>query len=150
MAKIADLVALGRGDDTARRNARSVGAAWPGWDHGAMWDDASGRPVRVWEPSAWRRERRRRLMWERELAEGGRPVPVDVSGWWPRRAWLRVRYGRPLVLAARVVVVAGVPLVAQVSAPGDPAVPALAVGAFTWLVLTGRLDLAPGHQGQSR
>jgi hypothetical protein len=28
-------------------------------------------------------------------------------------------------------------------APGDPAVPALGVGAVTWLLLTGRLDLAP-------
>jgi hypothetical protein len=28
-------------------------------------------------------------------------------------------------------------------APGDPALPALGAGAVTWLLLTGRLDLAP-------
>jgi hypothetical protein len=43
----------------------------------------------------------------------------------------------------RVVVAVAVPLVAQVVARGDPAVPALAVGAFTWLVVTARFDLAP-------
>jgi hypothetical protein len=45
-------------------------------------------------------------------------------------------------LAARVILAAVVPLVAQLTAPGDPAVPALAVGALTWLVLTARFDLA--------
>jgi hypothetical protein len=58
----------------------------------------------------------------------------------------QVRYGRPVVLGARVVAAAGLVAVAQVVAPGDPAVPALGVGAVTWLVLTGRLDLAPGRR----
>ena len=54
-----------------------------------------------------------------------------------------MRHGRPGWLMARMVLAAVVPLVAQLAAPGDPAVPALAVGALTWLVLTARFDLAP-------
>jgi hypothetical protein len=54
-----------------------------------------------------------------------------------------VRYGRPLWLAARVVLAAGAVTVVALTAPGDPAVPALGVGAATWLTLTARLDLAP-------
>ena len=54
-----------------------------------------------------------------------------------------MRYGRPWALAARVVLAAVVVLVAQVAAPGDPAVWALGTGAVTWLVRTGRFDLAP-------
>jgi hypothetical protein len=49
-------------------------------------------------------------------------------------------------LAARVVLAGGVVAVAQLVMPGDPAVPAPGVGAVTWLVLTGRLDLAPGRR----
>lgn len=49
--------------------------------------------------------------------------------------WGRADEGAAVVAAVGVVAVA---------APGDPAVPALGVGAVTWLVLTGRLDLAPG------
>jgi hypothetical protein len=59
------------------------------------------------------------------------------------RAWLRVRHGRPGWLAARFVVAAGVVLVAQAAAPGDPAVWALGAGAVTWLARTARYDLAP-------
>jgi hypothetical protein len=139
--KIADLlvVMLGRRDGRGRHTPRSVGSAWPGWD-APWWDEATGGPRRVREFSSWRRERARRRADERERAD---PARVPVAGRWPRRAWARVRHGRPGWLAARITVAVAAPLVAQVVAPGDPAVPALAVGAFTWLVVTGRFDLAP-------
>jgi hypothetical protein len=139
--KIADLlvVMLGRRDTGGRRTPRSVGSAWPGWDS-PWWDQAAGRPRPVRQQSSWRRERGRRRDNEREHAEAAR---VPAARIWPRQAWARVRHGRPGWLAARVVVAVAVPLVAQVVAPGDPAVPGLGVGALTWLLLTARLDLAP-------
>jgi hypothetical protein len=86
-------------------------------------------------------------MREYELAEGRMVeavAPAGSSRW--RRGWTRVRHGRPVVLATRVLLAAATVAVAQVAAPGDPAVPALGVGAATWLVLTGRLDIAPGSR----
>ena len=78
----------------------------------------------------------------RPFRRGGVVPGGEVAG--PvRRGWLRLRYGRPGWLAVRVVLAAVVPLVAQFAAPGDPAVPALAVGSLTWLVLTARFDLGP-------
>lgn len=59
------------------------------------------------------------------------------------RGYARVRYGRPGRLAARVVVAAGAAVLAGVVAPGAAAVPGVAVGVVTWLVVTGRYDLAP-------
>jgi hypothetical protein len=102
---------------------------------GAAWDDRDGGPRDI---SSWRRETRRR--WAREHDQ---PGPVPAAEWWLARAWARVRYGRPGWLATRVVLAAAVVWTAAAIAPGDPAVPALGVGAATWLVLTGRLDLAP-------
>jgi len=67
----------------------------------------------------------------------------QAAGAAPGSWWLRVRYGRPGWLAARVVIAGLVVWVAQLAAPGDPAVWALGVGALTWLVVTGRWDLAP-------
>jgi hypothetical protein len=55
--------------------------------------------------------------------------------------WPRVRHGRPGWLVARVIVAAAMPLLAQLPVLRNPAVPALAVGAFTWPFLTARLDL---------
>lgn len=132
--KIADLlvVTLGRGDGARSAHGRPVGAAAP--------RERAGRPP-VFEPSSWRRESRRQYAAERERA-GAAPERV-VAGWWLMRGWLRLRYGRPGWLAARVVLAALVVLVAQVAAPGDPAVWALGAGAVTWLVRTGRWDLAP-------
>jgi hypothetical protein len=94
--------------------------------------------------SSWRLAGRRRFMTDQERAAALAAEAVAAAGpsWW-RRGWARVRYGRPVWLAARVVAAGGVVVVAQVAAPGDPAVPAMGVGAVTWLVLTGRLDLAP-------
>lgn len=54
-----------------------------------------------------------------------------------------MRHGRPGWLAGRVVLAVVVALVARGAAPGSPAVPALAVGALTWAVLTARFDLMP-------
>ena len=76
----------------------------------------------------------------------GRDQPGPGSGAarsWPVRGWLRVRHGRPGWLAARVVAAAAVVLVAQLTAPGDPAVWALGTGTVTWLVRAARFDLAP-------
>jgi hypothetical protein len=142
--KIADLlvVMLGRREGRGRHTPRSVGSAWPGWDS-SWWDESAGAPQRVAEQSSWRRERGRRRAEEHERA---RAILVPAVEAWPRRAWARVRYGRPWWLVARVLVAAAVPLVAQFTVPSDPAVPALAVGAATWLVVTARLDLAPRAQ----
>jgi curved DNA-binding protein CbpA len=139
--KIADLlvVMLGRRDTRGRHMPRSVGSAWPGWDS-PWWDESAGSPRQVPEQSSWRRERGRRRAEQQERERAGR---VPVAGAWPRRAWARVRCGRPWWLAARVLVAAAVPLIAQFTVPGDPVVPALTVGAVTWLTLTARLDLAP-------
>jgi hypothetical protein len=139
--KIADLlvVMLGRRSTGGRHTPRSVGSAWPGWDS-PWWDGAAGAPRQITEQSSWRRARGRRRAEEQEQRGAGRG---PSEGPWAYRAWARVRYGRPAWLAARVVVAAGVPLVAQAAAPGEPAVPALAVGAATWLAVTARLDLAP-------
>jgi hypothetical protein len=132
--RICDLLVVmqGRGDRARSAHGRPVGAAAP--------RERAGRPPVV-EPSSWRRESRRQYAAERERA-GAAPERV-ISGWWLVRGWLRLRYGRPGWLAARVVLAAVVVRVAQVAAPGDPAVWALGAGAVTWLVRTGRWDLAP-------
>jgi curved DNA-binding protein CbpA len=137
--KIADLlvVMLGRRDTRGRRTPRSVGSAWPGWDS-PWWDEIAGRPRAVKEQSSWRRERGRRRAEEQDRARAGTAAMTKP---WPRRLWARVRHGRPRWLVVRVVVAVALPLLAQLAVPGDPAVPALAVGAFTWLFLTARLDL---------
>jgi hypothetical protein len=145
LAKIADLlVVMQYGEDArfrARKTPRPLGAAWPGWN-APWWDGAAGRPGGPREISSWRRERRRRRMVELGQASQGRVPTGEVPG--PvQRGWARVRHGRPGWLIARVALAVLVPLVAQLAAPGDPAVPALVAGSFTWLVLTARFDLAP-------
>lgn len=97
--------------------------------------------------------------WRRAgLAETGRLGPPPVCRW-PGLAGRRPGGWRAGVVAgpgvaagaaraagavaARVVLAALAVVIAQVAAPGDPAVWALAVGAATWLARTGRLDLAP-------
>jgi curved DNA-binding protein CbpA len=147
LAKIADLLVVMRhGGGTrfrARKTPRPLGAAWPGWD-APWWDEAASKPGGPREISTWRRERRRRRMPERDLVSRsqesaglGNEVPGRLQ-----RSWSRVRHGRPGWLALRVVLAVLVPLVASWAAPGDPAVAALGVGSFTWLVLTARFDLA--------
>jgi hypothetical protein len=55
----------------------------------------------------------------------------------------RVRHGRPLRLAARVIAAAAVALLAQAVIPGSPSAPAIAAGCALWLAYTARADLAP-------
>jgi curved DNA-binding protein CbpA len=55
----------------------------------------------------------------------------------------RLRHGRPARLLLRVLIAAAVSAGAAVVAGLQPATPALIVGAATWLLLTGRHDLAP-------
>jgi hypothetical protein len=129
--KIADLlvVMLGRADQRQRAHPRPLSAAGPRPDNAGS---------RLFETSTWRRLTRRRYM-----AEHPEPAPQSPGGGRLARGWARVRHGRPAWLAARIVLTALVLLVAAEAAPGDPAVPAVGIGALTWLVLRGRLDLAP-------
>lgn len=146
LARIADLLVVSRYGEGARFRARKtprpLGAAWPGWD-APWWDEAAGRPGGPREISTWRMTRRRRMMRHREEAKLARDS-AGPAGEVPgrlRRGWLRVRQGRPGWLVVRVMLAAVVPLVAQLAAAGDPAVPPLAVGAATRLMLTARFDL---------
>jgi curved DNA-binding protein CbpA len=56
---------------------------------------------------------------------------------------LRVRRGRPAVLALRLAAAAAVSVAVALIAGPAPATPALITGALTWLLLTARHDLAP-------
>jgi hypothetical protein len=58
-------------------------------------------------------------------------------------ALLRVRRGRPALLALRLVIAAAVSAVSFAVVGAQPAAAGLTVGALTWLLLTGRHDLAP-------
>src|SRR5215469_5505922 len=59
----------------------------------------------------------------------------------------RLRGGRPVRLAARVLAAGAVATAAVTLAGRDPAGPALATGAATWLLLTARRELAaPGDR----
>ena len=55
----------------------------------------------------------------------------------------RIRSGRPLRLALRGLIAAGLALVVLQLIPGTPAAPADVLGLIIWFVLTGRKDLAP-------
>jgi hypothetical protein len=55
----------------------------------------------------------------------------------------RIRRGRPIRLLVRVAIAAAVSAGVAIVAGAQPATPALIVGAATWLLLTGRHDLAP-------
>jgi curved DNA-binding protein CbpA len=55
----------------------------------------------------------------------------------------RVRRGRPLRLALRILVAAAASTAAVLAAGTRPAAPALVSGAATWLIVTARRDLAP-------
>jgi hypothetical protein len=130
--KIADLLVgtLGRGE-AAKHYPRPAGAAGPGLER-------ARQPAR--EPSSWRREGRRAYARDRlEQQAAAMAVPGSAL----MRGWLRVRHGRPWVLAARLVLAVLVVVIAQAAVPGDPAVWALGTGAVTWLVRSGRFDLAP-------
>jgi curved DNA-binding protein CbpA len=55
----------------------------------------------------------------------------------------RIRDGRPIRLLVRVAIAALVSAGVAIAAGAQPATPALIVGVATWLLLTGRHDLAP-------
>jgi hypothetical protein len=78
------------------------------------------------------------------------PVPGEappVPPWQPLLALTqvpaRIRSGRPLRLAIRGLVAAGLALIVLQLIPGTPAAPADILGLILWFVLTGRKDLAP-------
>ena len=60
-----------------------------------------------------------------------------------RRLLSRLRRGRMVRLALRVVIAAAVSAGAAAVAGAQPATPAVVVGAITWLLVTARNDLAP-------
>jgi len=74
----------------------------------------------------------------------GRAIPA-AARWYAHSAMFlaRIRRGRPALLALRAAIAAGISLGAVAVAGFQPATPALIVGALTWLVRTGRHDLAP-------
>ncbi len=55
----------------------------------------------------------------------------------------QIRYGRPVRLAARLLATAAVGALAVAAVGWQPASVAIITGALTWLLLTGRGDLAP-------
>ena len=78
------------------------------------------------------------------------PVPGEappIPPWQPLLALTqvpaRIRSGRPLRLALRGLIAAGLALVVLQLIPGTPAAPADVLGLIIWFVLTGRKDLAP-------
>jgi curved DNA-binding protein CbpA len=138
LARIAELMtAVERGAPARQRAPLPAGADWR--------PALTPAPARV---SAWRSEGRRRFMRDYEQREARAVDAVQAAGpsrW--REVWAQIQHGRPVWLAARIVLAGGLVTGAQLAAPGNPAVPALAVGGVTWLVLTGRLDLAPRSRG---
>ena len=74
-------------------------------------------------------------------------APSAVTGRAVRAGSLaaRIRHGRPGRLLVRVAIAAVVSAGVAIVAGTRPATPALIVGVATWLLLTGRHDLAPPH-----
>jgi DnaJ domain len=70
-------------------------------------------------------------------------VPTAAAG-----LLARVRLGRPVRLALRIVVAVVAGAVAVLAAGPHPAAPALVTGVATWLALTARRDLAPRRPGR--
>lgn len=88
----------------------------------------------------------REALTAREFAAGApraTALPDRPRAGWPGRAAYRVLHGRPAVLALRFGIVAAVGAGSAALVGFAPATPALITGAVTWLVLTGRNDLAP-------
>jgi DnaJ domain len=76
--------------------------------------------------------------------DGRRSVTAPSRGQGPATRLLsRIRRGRPVRLALRILAAAAVAAAAAGAAGPHPAAPALVTGAATWLVLTARRDLAP-------
>ena len=85
-------------------------------------------------------------------AGGRRPAVIHPAvraggGWRLRAAASRLRGGRPGRLALRALGAAAAAVAGLLAAGHNPAGPALAVGALTWLALTCRRDLGPPPAG---
>lgn len=76
--------------------------------------------------------------------EPGHPVPRQPGPLRRRaaRAAQRIAHGRPVRLAARLLVAGGAGALAVTAVGWQPASAAVITGALTWLLLTGRADLA--------
>jgi curved DNA-binding protein CbpA len=94
---------------------------------------AAGRPGRA------RRGRRIRRA-------GVRLSGTVLSGLGLVRFAARIRDGRPWRLVLRAAAALAVCTAAAAVAGGTPAAPALITGALTWLIVTGRGDLAAAHR----
>jgi hypothetical protein len=70
--------------------------------------------------------------------EAQRPGLAGLPGYWA----VRVRHGRPARLALRLLAAAAVSALVVIIAGWQPATPALMVGALTWVIRSGRRDLA--------
>jgi len=85
---------------------------------------------------------------QRERASGrvaSGPVPVrhtPLAVVAAHAAW-QIRHGRPVRLAARLLAAVAVGALAIAAVGWQPASIAISTGAITWLLLTGRRDLAP-------
>jgi hypothetical protein len=93
-----------------------------------------------------------------DVAEAAGPTPPPVQRQRGVR-WLagqatglpgRISAGRPWRLTARIAVAVALSAAALTVAGSAPAGPALVTGAVTWLVLTGRRDLAPSPAAAGR
>jgi curved DNA-binding protein CbpA len=150
----------GRPDGAARpdRAARPDGAARPDRaarpDGAARTDSRSRRPDTsphpVTSPHPDTSPHPATAAWRLDTAAqpGGVAGPKAFRLTWPghlgaARLLSRIRRGRPARLALRVLIAAALSAVAVAVAGSEPATPALITGALTWLLLTGRHDLAP-------
>jgi len=84
----------------------------------------------------------------RPARSGTRPGPRWTAEL--RRLGARIRRGRPAVLALRVAAAGVVSAVAVLAVGWQPASPAIIIGALTWLLRTGRSDLAWSSRGRFR
>jgi hypothetical protein len=75
--------------------------------------------------------------WRRHGPAAGQPWTLA------RRLVARIRLGRPVRLALRVLAAAAAAAAASLAAGPGPAGPALRIGVLTWLVLTVRRDMSP-------
>jgi curved DNA-binding protein CbpA len=97
---------------------------------------------------------RREVAADRREPASGRmapgPVPArntPLTALAARAAW-QVRHGRPARLAARLLATVAVGTLAVAAVGWQPASVAIITGALTWLLLTGRSDLAPHRIGR--
>jgi hypothetical protein len=81
----------------------------------------------------------------RRRATGQSPGDVPPAA---ARLLARVRLGRPVRLALRIVVAVAAGTAAVLAAGPHPAAPALVTGVATWLAVTARRDLAPPRPGR--